>query len=455
MLKFSALTGHKHRPNKERSPGPAVLDVDSYLNARPLPGLRPEESFLVWSAAQLVHGIDAECGLTPPIVGHQWNELEQLAMQQRLLPLLGYLHKYGRTFPKVPPDFQRSIEEAHSLTIARSLMLRMYVTSIVDSFNQQGIDPIVLKGIPLENDVYPQPGLRPSSDIDLLVSQEELTRAEAILVSRGFVATGDAGTRDDFRRHHHHLAPYIDQRTGVVVEIHQEIISPSAPYSLDTEGLQERARVTSLDGMHLRVLSSEDQLLHSCIHFSGDRLSSKNGALLQICDIALLIKHRGSKIDWEQFVTRAHDHSLSSVIFLAICATRLITGVSCPEQYYQRLNPDKVGEEEVVQFVIERVIGVHGSAPWTLILALSKLGLADKLRFIYGSMKGKAVWSPSGNDEPLAARPELGSFSVISIFAWLGRISKIIRRPSELRNRVLVQRWLVQIMNGDSTKSGL
>ena len=59
---------------------------------------------------------------------------------------------------------------------------------ILHAFNAAGIDAVVLKGAALAHVLYPAVGLRPMSDIDLLVDPRLTRRAQVLLAELGFAA---------------------------------------------------------------------------------------------------------------------------------------------------------------------------------------------------------------------------------------------------------------------------
>ncbi len=66
------------------------------------------------------------------------------------------------------------------------LAQRKELERVDELFTAQGIPYAVMKGAHVRECVYPDPSLRPSSDIDILVSPADRQRAARILLDDGF-----------------------------------------------------------------------------------------------------------------------------------------------------------------------------------------------------------------------------------------------------------------------------
>lgn len=406
--------------------------------------LNIEETFLVSSVARMVNPDDAQAEIPVRLTQKDWLKVTELATWHRLVPILNYLSQCDPMFPNVPFEVASFFKETNARSLAQHLLLSGHLAKIVGAFQEHEIETIALKGFTLQRAIYPQAGLRPSSDIDLMVRRSDLPRAEELLRSLGFVTPVEQARREEFETYHHHLAPYVHATTGAMVEIHWHIVSPSAPYSIDVDGLFRRAEDLLVDGVTYRVLSPADRLLHISMHFVGDRLTQHVGALLQITDIALVLKKFGPTIDWDQFVKTVELNSLSRVIYLALYSASLITGISCPDEVCSRLRPADFDEKKARLFALRRVIGMERNTPWTLVLSLAKPGLWRKLRFFYKSLRTSDPWSPERPGQPVAMRLNEDGLSLEKVMAWLSDILKFPIRLPGLRDQVLIDKWLTE-----------
>ncbi len=111
-------------------------------------------------------------------------------------------------------------------SIVNQQKLKVYF-QIQQLFNETGIPVVALKGIALAATVYPDEGLRPMGDIDLLVPEGEGMRALDILLKAG--AKQSYVPRSALHEQvHSHVRAVIYK--GILIEIHQRLFSLGNPY---------------------------------------------------------------------------------------------------------------------------------------------------------------------------------------------------------------------------------
>lgn len=412
--------------------------------------LSTEEQFLVWSAARVVGTADARP--TQPNDPTHWERVEQLARWHRLLPLFHNLTSVDPEFSEVPASMRDSMATAHVRSVAKNMLLRAHLIRILMAMNEQSIPVIVLKGIPLEESLYDHIGLRPSNDIDLMVEESALAQTEGVLRSLGFVQTRESEVRGDFREHHHHLAPYVHEQSGVRIDLHWRLISPGRSYQLNVDDFWERTERISVDGSHCLVLAVEDRLLHLLLHFLGDRHSSKPGALLQICDVSLMMNRRDSPILWDEFLDRVTQQNLTSATYMALYTAQRISGIAYPAEVQERLKPADFDERKASLFVSRRVVAVGREAPKSLVEALAKPGTKSKLEAVSQAFRSQVPWSPADVNGPSPVSQKTGSFSLSRTLSLGGKIKSLFSHTSELREQVLIDRWLAQSLNSSGAE---
>lgn len=97
--------------------------------------------------------------------------------------------------------------EALARDIARELDHEAHLATLREmdgAFASAGLGAVVLKGALLASRLYPRPAARATTDIDLLVAESDLPRAERALATLGFEGE-DTPEERRFRREHFHL----------------------------------------------------------------------------------------------------------------------------------------------------------------------------------------------------------------------------------------------------------
>lgn len=174
-------------------------------------------------------------------------------------------------------------------------------------------------------------------DIDILVKKEDLLQAKEHLLGLGYtpfketdIATASASCQ--------HLSPMIKQ-DAPPVELHWTLESPTSPFTIDVEGLWQRARPASVGGVDTLTLSPEDLLLHLCLHTAAHHLYS-NG-LRALCDIRESIRHYREELDWKTVQLRAEEWGVSNAIYLTLYLAKSLLGAEVPDTLLNKLEPEQ------------------------------------------------------------------------------------------------------------------
>ena len=80
-----------------------------------------------------------------------------------------------------PPQVFQALQASYYKTAAHNALLFRELERVLAAFAAAGIPVIVLKGAVLAQTIYPDPGLRPMGNLDLLVNRDQIELAVAIL----------------------------------------------------------------------------------------------------------------------------------------------------------------------------------------------------------------------------------------------------------------------------------
>ncbi|NOG84541.1 MAG: nucleotidyltransferase family protein [Planctomycetes bacterium] len=268
-----------------------------------------------------------------------WDEILASASWHGIGPLLYNSLKSFQKTDSIPVEFMGKVKAAYYDTVARNMCLYAELERILEAFDNGGIEVIILKGAALAQTVYGDIGLRPMSDIDLLVKKQALPDAERILYGAGYFLD-ERETSGWYQRNRHHHMNYIHQEKSVPVEIHWHIankIHPSRIRDFDNEMIAEWRRgamAVKISGRPVRILSPEDCIFHLCLHFLKHRYQNRyqgfgagftsRGALIQIHDIYQTIKHFSDQISWHRLRDRAEKYQIANPVFMTLCIVKKI-----------------------------------------------------------------------------------------------------------------------------------
>lgn len=280
----------------------------------------------------------------PQSAGFDWAGCLQVVENQSLAPLLNRILA-GKNL--APPWFEQAIERAYTRNQSRNIILLNDIKTILDSFQSINIPVILLKGVSLLHDIYPDAGTRPMGDLDILVHKHQLSSALANLQKIGYQFEKIPRTSRSLG-FENELMLVRPGALDVYVEVHWSLLdSPYYQQRISGDWLWQSARTFHLDGQPCSVLGLEAQLLHLCAHLF---LHHTGRELLWLNDIALLVTKHQNVIEWEVLFSRAQDNNL----LIPICEALIILArewqVAIPQPILARLEQLQPTHQEQIVF---------------------------------------------------------------------------------------------------------
>jgi hypothetical protein len=169
---------------------------------------------------------------------------------------------------------------------------------VLRAFEAAGIRALVLKGAALAHLVYPEPGLRPMRDMDVLVVPSDARRAQRVLAALGFHAPLPTGDMLPDK----HMAAASLQTEGFLIslEVHYKLFDKDYPPAVTMEDLTRPPVPFSLGDAWGTAYAPgyEDMLWHMCQHMilSGGLFGANR--LIWVADIVSFAEHFVNEIDW-------------------------------------------------------------------------------------------------------------------------------------------------------------
>ena len=228
----------------------------------------------------------------------EWEGVSAQAEAHGLGPLL-YVHLRAAGVP-LPPTVKRELQGLYLRHRQANRVRTRALREILTTYNAAGIQALVLKGAALSHLIYPEPGLRPMRDLDLLVHKSEARRAQISLAGLGFNAP--LPHNDNLPDKHLTAATLRTEGLLVSVEIHHNLFSETCPASMEIDNLTVAPLPFSLepDGFTAYTLGYEDMLWHLCQHMVLAAGVFGPNRLIWVADIVSFAEHFVAEIDWER-----------------------------------------------------------------------------------------------------------------------------------------------------------
>lgn len=271
-----------------------------------------------------------------------WEKLLSRAEFHGMSPLM-YCHLKDSA-AGIPAKVQRSLQANYIKQQFVSKKQQESLAEIIHCFNQRRIPFMILKGAALASLIYPEPGLRPMQDIDLLVGESDASRAQNLLLSIGFRELQTA--RQVLQRGHHHL-PLLTRRVEGVqinVEVHTDLFPKTRFYrSRRIEDLIEDSIPISVQGVRGLTLGLEDMIWHVYRHATGPPLLATPLRFIYISDLVSLVETFLEKINWERLkrVYPQFYHVLPYLHYLTPLSESLLSTLRLDVSYI----PKEIGQD--------------------------------------------------------------------------------------------------------------
>lgn len=211
-----------------------------------------EAQLILDSLHAFVHG--ETCSIWSPDLN--WERLLALSASQRLTPVL----RAGLEQSALPTEVHRQLDQATRQQRIRTALLVEAFATINQAFMEAGIAVMPVKGMFLAYRVYQSVNYRYFDDIDLLIPAAAASEAVTIMKRLGYVIHPQAEKPD-----WHHLAPFLHQKSKVVVELHTDVIR-RARSGWDVDEIWQRAERGRIAGVETYLISEVDALIHTALH---------------------------------------------------------------------------------------------------------------------------------------------------------------------------------------------
>lgn len=249
-----------------------------------------------------------------------WSAMVEGAAREGVLGILE--RDIGRSGLALPADAQRLMERLRASETLWQRHVARTLDEALDALDAEDVRAAALKGPALAERLYSDPGLRWSTDLDILVAHADTDRAVAALERLGY-AVEDQLAAGYARRYHHHL--HLFRRRPPVLELHFRAYVGFG-VTMAAEDLLERARPhRTAGGARCLVLAPEDEALYLAVHAAGhccDRL-------VWLYDLKLLAE-REPALDWERLAVRARAAGVLAAFALVRDVLALRLGVVMP-----------------------------------------------------------------------------------------------------------------------------
>lgn len=310
----------------------------------------------------------------------QWNAWLPLARNARLLGRCLHLFEDNRLLDAVPQRLVDQMKGALAQTRyvqGQALRELRHVRRVLDA---ERIPLLAMKGLAYLVGELPPRRWRNLSDIDLLVREEDIERAEVALKQAGWQPSGDFDAYDQhyYRDWMHEVPPLLHPQRGTEVDIHHNLAPPVSRIRIDAGLLwADPPEGPEVNGVRTRLLAPADLLLHNAVHlFMNDEL---RGGLRDVVDFRDLFEHFAATRPGfaDELLARARQLGCGRALYYAVETATRLAGLVVPGGLREGIRRDAPAAPvaRLMAWLIDQALAPDG-------LGLARSALANRLLFI-------------------------------------------------------------------------
>ena len=379
------------------------------------------------------------------------DRLWPILQRTKLAPLV-YLSRLGVEGRVPPSSWRRQYRSDYLQSLVSHHHYMSATTGILNSVSAAGIPAMILRGPRVAELLYDDPGLRPYTDIDMLVPRAQLPDAKAVAMELGFQPPRHGFQDGFYERNHLHLR-YTHVASGIPLEIHWSLDHPFSLHRIDYQALFRSAAAVPLGDAMTLSPAPEDDLLLLAVHLAkhagamaglpGERLPAfclERGLVLWMIDLDRLVRDRPG-LDWDAVVRRAQAWEITGPVGCTLSALSTVLDTPIPEAPLRDLR--KAGRPGLLERGTARL--ARGSGPLSrgfrhLSSRLSRspayFGL-DRLSGLADYLLPPAAWSR--RHAPLKRLP-LALRRLAHLFGSMGRLARFAWDLAAQSTRMLTSR---------------
>lgn len=228
----------------------------------------------------------------------------------------------------VSPQILEMLRERAVQSAVNYLQQRQALNTIKQAFAESNIAYAVFKGAHVREQLYSQQAVRPSCDIDILVSKTDKVQAIKLLSASGYTIQPKAKDIS----HEVTLAS-----KTVSIDLHWEILRPGR-IRID---LTDELLNNSLEYQVYRGLNNEATLFVMLVHPVFAKYTSSNlASLIRMVDLIKWLQIQS--IDFEKVCSLLERGGVKTAAWITCTWLTLLTGIDLPESFMQVVQPSRI-----------------------------------------------------------------------------------------------------------------
>ncbi|MFC1586297.1 nucleotidyltransferase family protein [Fibrobacterota bacterium] len=322
-----------------------------------------------------------------------WEYAVILSQKQGIAPLV-YRNLNNICSQYIPAAVKGELRRAFQYNLTRNMVLSRELAGVLGLFAGSAIDAVPLKGPVMAHALYGDLSLRACGDLDLLVREPDLPRAEELLLRKGY---GPLQEKDPLPHPYHRS--FVKRDSYITLDLHYGFTKNQFCFNFDSAGPWSRLGHTEFEGLQVNWFRPEDLFMYLCVHLDP-HCSPYQTVLKWLCDLSEFMAGYPNA-DWDWVFTQSSSLGRQRFVCLLMKLAGSLLDAPLPAQ--ARI---KIKEDPSLQSIHDTFVGELFSQGGKmmhinrLLLLLSyRERLGHKARLLLGYAE------PDGNDVGFIALP--------------------------------------------------
>jgi len=274
---------------------------------------------------------------------------------RRLLPLV-----YRNVKTSAPAQLRDELRLVHHEYWVDNLKRFHRLQHLLPWFEANGFPTVVLKGMALSILHYRDMALRPMSDLDILVREDQAPEVTRRFQREGWTSVNflQSGPKNRYFYRHTHAIHLAHPDYGVL-DLHWHVLAEATFRGADRSFWRDSVPL-AVNTIRTRALNPTDQLMHVCVH--GSRANPVS-PIRWIADAVTIL--RTSDMDWTRLVNLSKNLHVTVPLAASLSFLRATFPAPIPQDVVEELEAVAVDRKERRYF--ETLI--HRNADWREVLA--------------------------------------------------------------------------------------
>jgi hypothetical protein len=230
---------------------------------------------------------------------------------------------------------------------------------LTNLFSQADIQVVALKGVCYALTIYPDIGLRPMADLDLLLPASKFPLAVGIAKSSGYVQTvpeASPGLRE-LLNHEIYLKKFAVPFTNL--ELHHSLVADRTyTYAVTVDWFWNQTELlvgqaSNVRSENLFMLSPTAQVMYASAHAMLQH-GGRNTTLRWYYDLDRLLRVYVKRIDWDELLSQAQTFNWGSALEAALSVTMAYFETPVPREVLVKLGKTSDRNRERVEMMQNR-----------------------------------------------------------------------------------------------------